>query len=162
MPIGLNIRELALGSVHLIGQIGGNELGLQPSYGLVHIKTPITYRLTAALELEGVRVQGSWKLLIECTCVRCLLPFFTNVTAADWVHVIEIEEGAKCEAEGPSIDLATELREDILLSLPRHPVCSLSRCRLPLDRLLPGTKTAGDCACDSGGSAWKDLDKLVL
>ena len=166
MQITFNIAELQLRPVHLTGQIDVNEIDLEQGDGFVCIKTPITYRLTAALGPQGVRVQGTWKLMMECTCVRCLRPFVTEMSGSDWMLVLEVEEGAWSSDEFLSINLSTEFRDDIFLSLPRHPLCKLNECRLPIERLPSSTRCSNDCISGiggvlAGGGLGKNVDRTV-
>ncbi len=158
MPLKISIRQLEKEDQTLVGELPAAELDLMLEMGVMEATKPLRYRLQAQhLEL-AVLVQGSLRLEIECDCVRCLKRFKHRIELSDWAcHLPLVGEEQVLTVED-SVDLTPFLREDILLSLPQHPLCKMG-CR--------GIKTAAaekPSAGQPGGtpSAWTTLDKLNI
>ena len=160
MPLKLNLRELQTETQDLSGELPVSELSLEPLDPALHLTHPLNYELTATLMGEAVLVQGSLNLPLECDCVRCLKRFKFELELPDFaVHLPLSGEDAVPVADD-SVDLTPFLREDILLTLPQHPLCKPD-CR-GLSQLAAGGASGQTSQTNAGASAWAALNKLKL
>ena len=160
MPLKLNLRELQTETQGLSGELPVSELSLEPLDSALHLTHPLNYELTATLMGEAVLVQGSLNLPLECDCVRCLKRFKFELELPDFaVHLPLSGEDAVPVADD-SVDLTPFLREDILLTLPQHPLCKPD-CR-GLSQLAAGGASGSTSQTSAGASAWAALNQLKL
>lgn len=155
MPLTINVRQLEDGDQTLAGELPVAELELLLDPEVMCATKPLRYRLEAQSIEPALLVQGSLRLDLECDCVRCLKRFTYRIEIPDWACHLTLEGEDKVATVGDFVDLTPFLREDILLSLPQHPLCKLG-CR--------GMKSAVAAAGKPGGtpSAWTTLDKLKI
>ncbi len=160
MPLKVNVRQLEKGDQTLAGELPVAELELMLDPEVMRAPKPLRYRLQAQSMEPAILVQGSLRLDLECDCVRCLKRFTHRIEIPDWACHFTLEGEEKVATVDDSVDLTPFLREDILLSLPQHPLCKPG-CR----GMKPAAAAAGKPA---GGqlvgtpSVWTTLDKLKL
>ncbi|MFA6544683.1 MAG: DUF177 domain-containing protein [Limisphaerales bacterium] len=160
MPLLLNLRQLQTEPLELSGELPVAELDLGGDDRVVHLNHPLAYDLTATNLEDAVLVQGELRLPLECECVRCLARFTQEVAVPDFaVHLPLTGEDAVPVADD-SVDLTPFLREDILLTLPQHPLCKPD-CR-GLSQLAAGGASGQTSQTNAGASAWAALNKLKL
>lgn len=120
---------------------------------------PLCYDLYVQKFDQELLVRGSLSVPIEFTCVRCL---------SQYVKTIEVEEcGLSREVTDSRIDLADELREEIVVLFPDYPRCDLGdeekECildsrYLAVDKPAPdGVKTRPR---DEAPNPWDALDAI--
>jgi uncharacterized protein len=159
MPIIINLIELREHRLTLAGRLPAAELGLDGLDELIHAREPLEYRLQAELMNTSILLQGSWRIVLDCECSRCLKRFRLPLEAPDWACHVPLEGEDKAAQAGESVDLTPFLREDILLMLPQHPSCG-SQCR-GLQSAPPSSETPGGARqTDETSGAWAELNKL--
>ena len=77
----------------------------------------IHYNLFATMTGMDLLVTGTVKLDVVAVCGRCLEEFSMELSVKDVCHLYE-------KAEGQEIDVADDIREDLLLALPLVFKCS--------------------------------------
>jgi uncharacterized protein len=163
MSIRVNIRHLEEHALELEGQSSVHDLDLQSRDELLRFGPPVAYDLRVEKVEQGLLVQGTVSVDIECDCVRCLKAFSRSIVLADWTLHVPLTGAEAAPVEGDCVDLTPFLREDILLALPQHPLCS-DDCQGLLREY--GRKTAKPSGGESRGEAqsspWAELDKLDL
>ena len=160
MPLILNLRQLQTESLELSGALPVAELDFGGEEGVLHFPQPLGYDLTATFMEDAVLVQGELRLPLECECVRCLKRFDFELELPDFaVHLPLAGEDAVTVTDD-CVDLTPFLREDILLTLPQHPLCKPD-CR-GLSQLAAGGASGQTSQTNAGASAWAALNKLKL
>jgi len=107
----------------------------------------VAYRLTAQLLGDELLVRGRVSARFTGMCARCGGPLDVVIGDPELCVSLPVPNGAEF------VDLTSELREAILLSLPTHPVCRAD-CQMPRRQ---ETKESV-----STPSAWAALDQLNL
>jgi uncharacterized protein len=121
-----------------------------------HPDGPLHYDLYVQLVDEMLIVRGTISVEIKGCCARCTQIFSTTVSDSGFLRDYSDLQGAE------EVDITGDLREAILLSLPRFPLCDeeckglCPRCGKDLNE--------GPCGCSEGetGGAWDALDNLSL
>jgi uncharacterized protein len=160
VPLIVNLRRLEEEDAVLRGELPVAELELDTHDEMVHATRPLRYDLTVQLLDDSLLVCGWLKLTLDCQCVRCLKPFQQELELNPWACHLPLEGVESVSFVNDCADLTPYVREDMLLELPRHPLC---RPDCPgLEKL----KTGG--AQNTGGKdeiappVWAELDKLKL
>ncbi len=161
MPIKVNLRHLEDRDLVLEGQLPAVELDIDSRDEMVQAVQPLDYRLEAQQMEGGILVRGRLSLPLDCLCVRCLKPFKYLLELADYsVHLPLIGEEA-VQVVNDCVDLTGQLREDILLEFPQHPLCDQECKGLPwAAERRPEDKSSEQTQPES--SAWAELNKLKL
>jgi uncharacterized protein len=162
MPLTFNIRHLDRGDLRLQGQLSESELGLEQLDELIRVAGPVGYDLEVSCQEQGYLLQGRLWLDLNCECVRCLRSFTLHLDLADWSCLVPTEGEDKVLISNDSVDLTPFLREDIVLSLPQHPLCK-PECR-GLHPTPPSgvNQSSGASQRDDASPAWAELNKLKL
>ncbi len=138
--------------IHQIPEEGLDIEGEEPpsvlnlSEKLFRFESPIRYQLNVMwVGKRGLLFRGRLSVMVRAQCVRSL----------EWFDLPIVVEDFQChreEVRGDEVDLTPEVREDILLLLPSHPV-------LPKTELLKAELPA-----ELGGDdrIWKKLDQLKI
>jgi uncharacterized protein len=121
-----------------------------------HPAGPLNYDLYAQLVDGALIVRGSLSAEMKGCCARCTQIFSTTVSDSgflrDYFDLGEAEE----------VDVTADLREAILLNLPRFPLCDegckglCPQCGADLN------EGACDCSKREEGGAWDALNNLNL
>ncbi len=162
-PLVVFLSQLERGAVFLKGSISIEDLGLEVNDELMHFNRALDYDLEVEVIGEGILAKGGVRIVVDCDCSRCLKPFEYALVFEDWACHLALEGEEKVVIDGDSVDLTPQIREDIVLALPQHPLCD-SNCNG-----LPGAVKSDEgkpSATPSGGpkpnSVWDKLDKLKL
>ena len=156
MPIHINIRHLAKGTVTLEGEVPLDELNLDNADELVKCHSPLKYDLTVDEAGDSLLVSGALEWTFECECARCLKPFSHTVYLSKWLCHLPMEGDDKVSVKCDIVDLTPYAREDMLLDLPQHPLCS-EDCE---GRKFPEQKS--DLGDAEKATPWDVLDSLDL
>ncbi|HUD47832.1 MAG TPA: YceD family protein [Candidatus Baltobacteraceae bacterium] len=156
MPVKVNIRHLEERDIRLKGQLPAAELELGDCDELVHASRPLHYDLTAQRTGSDIVAQGSLELTLDCECARCLKAFTYVVRLDPWTVHVPLEGPEKVAICDDLADLTPQIREDILLEFPQHPLCGADCAGLP-NRSKEKKKGAGQTDVSS---AWSELNKL--
>jgi len=160
MPLIVNLRHLEENDVVLRGELPVDELDLDTRDEMIRVTQPLRHELEVQLLDDSLLIRGSLRLVLECQCVRCLNPFKHELVLDPWACHLPLEGEEKVVIVNDCADLTPYVREDMLLELPRHPLCKPD-CR-GLNKNKP------DKAQNTGGkdesipSPWAELDKLKL
>lgn len=160
MPLIVNLRHLEENDVVLRGELPVDELDLDTRDEMIGVTQPLRHELEVQLLDRSLLIRGSLRLTLECRCVRCLKPFERELELNPWTCHLPLEGEEQVPVVNDCADLTPYVREDMLLELPRHPLCK------PDCRGLEKIKTGN--AKNTGGkdelipSAWAELDKLKL
>ena len=139
-----------------------DELDLQSGDELIRFGAPAEYRLEAQKLERAVLVQGVVQVKVECDCARCLKTFPKWLTLSPWTLHLPLTGPEAVAVQNDCVDLTPHVREDILLALPQHPLCS-SECEGLLREYAGGTKSfPGNGSGEDHTSPWSDLEKLDL
>lgn len=125
---------------------------------------PLRYALRCCMAGRDLVVTGSAKVKLKAECSRCLKESSFELSAKEICHHYE-------EVSDKEIDLGPDLREDVLLALPSHFLCSGS-CK-GLCPSCGADLNEGACSCggkrkrkgedeSDGPSAWDALDRLKI
>lgn len=160
MPLLLNLNQLAAEPLELSGELPAAELDLGREDALLHLIHPLEYDLTAT-DLDGAAlVQGELRLPVDCECVRCLAEFTLDVEVLEFAVHLPLKGDDAVPVVDDCVDLTPFLREDILLTLPQHPLCKPD-CR-GLSQFAAGGASGQTSQTNAGASAWAALNKLKL
>jgi uncharacterized metal-binding protein YceD (DUF177 family) len=157
MPLQVNLRHLEDENLRLRGQLSVAELLLEDHDELVRARLPLRYDLTAQRVGEGILLQGSLELALDCECARCLKPFQRQIKLDAWSAMMPLEGPEKAVVKDDLADLTPCLREDILLEWPQHPLCEADCAGLPNRAKDNKTKSARQT---EDSSVWSKLNKL--
>jgi uncharacterized protein len=157
MALTINIRHLEEKELLLQGELGVEELELEGLDELIHPRQALHYDLRAQKVSQGILVQGTLEMTLECDCARCLRPFPCQIRLHPWMAHLPLEGPEKAAIKDDLADLTPYIREDILLEFPRHPLCGTDCGGLPNQARENKAKGAGLTA---GSSAWSELNKL--
>ena len=160
MPLIVNLRQVRLEPQELCGELPAAELDPGSDDGVVHLNHPLEYDLTASMLEEAILVQGALRLTLDCECVRCLAKLEQIVELPDFAAHLPLEGEDAVAVVDDCVDLTPYLREDILLTLPQHPLCKPD-CR-GLSQLAAGGASGQTTQTNAGASAWAALNQLKL
>ena len=161
MPLVVNLRHLANHNVLLQGELPLAELDLETRDEMIRVNGPVMHDLEAQLLSDELLVRGSLRVALACQCVRCLKPFSFDLHLAEWTCLLPLKGEERVPVHSDCVDLTPQIREDILLAFPQHPVCE-SKCRGLARTEMGQRKLGGRDRTDTNSSAWAALDKLKL
>ncbi|MCS6771228.1 MAG: DUF177 domain-containing protein [Kiritimatiellae bacterium] len=116
---------------------------------------PVRYRLFAQAVSGQLIVRGSVRAFFELQCVRCTEFYSTTIEEMSFLRTYQLSDASE------AVDVTPDLREDILLRLPHHPVCS-SACK-GLCPYCGANLNLGPCSCKPPGDhRWSALDNVKL
>jgi uncharacterized protein len=121
-----------------------------------HPDGPLDYDLYAQVVDGALILRGTLSAPMKGCCARCTQIFSTTVSDSGFLRDYFDLEGAE------EVDVTEDLREAIILNLPRFPLCDESckglcpQCGKDLNE--------GPCGCSEGekGGAWDALNSLNL
>jgi uncharacterized protein len=160
MPLLVNLRQLQTEPQELSGELPVADLALERPDETLHLTHPLEHELTATFMDDAILLQGTLRLPMECDCVRCLKRFPFTLELPDFAAHLPLAGEDAVPVVDDSVDLTPFLREDILLTLPQHPLCKPD-CR-GLSQLAAGGASGTPPQTNAGASAWAALNKLKL
>ncbi len=160
MPLLIRLPDLNDEGLHLEGELPAADLNLQGIDELITPGPPLRYDIEVSKMDDALLVQGMWTIRLGFHCARCLKPFERDVTEPNWACHLPLSGEDAVPVVDETVDLTSQVREDIVLALPQHPGCGDECAGLP---------KAGKVSMASGGTGsgltatdWSDLDKLKL
>jgi uncharacterized protein len=161
MSLSINLRHLESHEIRLKGELPVSEMDLDIQDEMIRLEKPLEYDLEVQRLERALLVQGRLRLPLQCQCVRCLKPFEYKLELKDWTVHIPFQGEERVEVVNDCVDLTPQVREDILLEFPQHPLCKTDCGGLPKADLARAKK--GSTVGQSGeSSAWAELDRLKL
>jgi uncharacterized protein len=162
MPLLLSLAALQKGPIQLSGELSPAELGLETHDPCIEARRPIQYELSAEKIGAEVMVEGRVSTVFDCRCVRCLESFEYRLELDPWSCVLQLEGEDSAPIVHEAVDLTPQTREDSLLALPQHPVCSPDCRGLPIQRSDSSGPEGPSDETRRVPSAWSILDTLKL
>lgn len=162
MPLQINLRHLEQKGLTLKGELPAAELDLEGIDELIHPASALEHELEVERYERSVLVQGVLRLTLACECVRCLKAFERRVELSDWSCLVPLEGDDKALISNDCVDLTPQIREDIVLAFPQHPLCE-PECPGLQTGPAGGLRSTNRPAQVGGmSSAWAELNKLKL
>jgi uncharacterized protein len=158
MALTVNLRHLDADDLRLQGELPVEELELDLRDDLIRTDHPLKYDLEVQKLDNSLLLHGSLELTLTCQCVRCLKSFPYDLRLDDWTAHLPLEGEDKVPISGDFVDLTPQIREDILLEFPQHPLCEAD-CR-GLPNTDSGKSNTSDSTRAEEPSTWSELDKL--
>ena len=150
----VNLRHLEENSVLLEDELTPEELDIGIEDSLIRVKEPLRYQLDVQKMEDGLLVQGTLRLTLNCECARCLKPFRHKLNFERWTAHIPLQGEEKAPIVNDVVDLTPYVREDIVLAFPQRPLCG------PDCKGLPGADAGQKSPLTS--NPWAELNKLKL
>lgn len=160
MAVLINLRQLERNDMRLEGELPAAELDMDGVDELIHLEEPLRYAVDAQKIDQGILVQGTLQVTLECECARCLKAFSQRLELSDWACHLPLEGEDKVSLSNDCVDLTPYIREDILLEFPQHPLCKPECSGLPKKAIVKTKKTGGVGQTKENSSAWAELNKL--
>lgn len=121
----------------------------------IEFKNIIEYQLHVSLVSGGILVAGTLNTIVQCICGRCLKKFGLHFTKIEVCHFYE-------NFHGTELNIAPELREDLLINLPMKFICSQECKGIEYKaEKNTGVKKRNE-SFDQENNPWKELDDLKL
>ncbi|MGO8926218.1 MAG: YceD family protein [Limisphaerales bacterium] len=111
---------------------------------------------------DSLLMHGRLRLNLECQCVRCLKPFQYHVELDGWTCHLPLQGEDCVVAVNDCVDLTPQMREDILLEFPWHPLCDPECSGLPITSIGKSRNSTSPGKTGVDLSAWAKLNKLKL
>lgn len=122
----------------------------------VQVAGDVRYDLYAQRVSEELVVRGTLSTDLNLRCARCAEFFSTTVAVSGFLRAYSASEDVD------SVDIAADMREELLLHVPAFPVCDegcrglCAQCGADLN------KGSCDCATGERPNPWAALDSLDL
>ena len=122
----------------------------------VRVAGDVRYDLYAQRVSEELVVRGTLSVDLDLRCTRCTEFFSTTVAVSGFLRAYSASKDVD------SVDIAADMREDLLLHIPAFPVCD-EGCR-GLCAQCGADLNKGSCGCGTGErpNPWAALDSLDL
>ncbi len=150
----VNVENLPPEGLERQGYVSAEELEF-PADERFSLAREVHVDLFISCVKKGILCQGRINAQLSCTCDRCLTSYHSAVALSDICHLFE-------DFAEDILDLTYAVREDILLAVPQHNLCSTS-CR-GLCPMCGQNLNEHDCGCSrSSGETpdvWRALDQL--
>ena len=163
MPLKVNLKSLETVPKEYRGQLSLDELDMDTQDELIRAIAPMKYCFSAEFREKGsILLLGTTEQSFRCECAWCLKPFEKTVLLSPWRRLVLLKGENAAIIDNNCVDLTPILREDMFLSLPRHPLCA-EDCR----GMAASRKAVSDFPKDwhqveEKSSAWTALDRLNL
>jgi uncharacterized protein len=161
MSLVVNLRHLEAHNISLEGELSARELDIDTRDEMIRVVQPLRYEIEAQKLDKSLLLRGELRLTLDCQCVRCLKPFHHALALENWTCHVPLAGDDAAPVVSDCVDLTPHIREDILLELPRHPVCD-PECRGLKPPNTGKGKKRGAGRTEKESSAWAELDKLKL
>jgi uncharacterized protein len=162
MPILINLHAVEKETIAIEGELPVEDLDIKMTDDVIRLSKPMTYSLNVEWLHGAILATGHLQLPLDCTCVRCLKAFVLKLDLAGWACHLPLEGEDSVSIEGHSVDLTPFVREDIVLSLPQHPLCEPECPGLLSVQLDTVAKPSGEHPEGEAVSPWAELGKLKL
>ncbi len=162
MPLIFNIRHLEEKNLQLQGELTAAELEVEALDELIRVTKPLTYNLEAQQMETAILVRGHVRLELDCECARCLKPFQDAIDLPDWACHLALEGEDKVSVVNDCVDLTPQIREDMVLAFPQHPLCNPDCAGLVKNQNNLEKSPGAAPKTEAPSSAWAALDKLKL
>lgn len=151
----IEIDKIPEQGLHLEGAEPKEVLELESSAEF-HADGPLNYDLYAQMVDDGLLVRGTLSASMKGCCARCTQIFSTTVCDSGFLRDYFDLQGAE------EVDVTDDLREAIILNLPRFPLCD-EACK-GLCPQCGQDLNGGPCGCtdQEKGGAWDALNSLNL
>ena len=159
MSLVVNLRHLAVENLLLQGELALRELDIDTKDEMLRVALPVWYDLEVQKLEKSLLVRGRLRVTLDCQCVRCLKPFQHRLELDAWTCHLDLEGEERVAVDNDCVDLTPHIREDILLELPRHPLCS-AECPGVAKAYIGKPKPGSASQTEPSLSAWAALDKL--
>jgi uncharacterized protein len=162
MPLNINTVKLDNVGIRRDGQLTPAELDLEkiPSQGEILSISNVSYSFQTSMVSGCLLVSGTLDAVVECVCGRCLDSFELKLSNVETCHYYD-------DLHADEIDVAPDLREDILIAIPSGPLCSedcaglCPACGANRNREACDCETARTAARnEDGNNPWSALDAL--
>ena len=160
MSLQVNLRHLEEHNLHLEGRLPVSELDINLRDEVVQLTQPLEYSLDVQKLDDGLLVQGSLHLRLQCQCVRCLKSFEYALELNPWTCHIPLQGEESVPINNDCVDLTVPVREDILLEFPQHPLCERDCDGLRSARAGKSKTSSSIGLPEQGSPAWNELNKL--
>ena len=161
MSLVVNLRHLAKHNVVLQGELPARELDIDTRDDVIRVAQPLRYDAEVQELDKNLLLRGELRLMLDCQCVRCLKPFQHPLVIENWTCHVPLDGEDAARVVNDCVDLTPYVREDILLELPRHPLCDPECRKLQRPSSVKANKS-GTNLTRKDSSAWAELDKLKL
>ena len=161
MSLVVNLRHLAKHNVVLQGELPARDLDIDTRDDVIRVAQPLRYDAEVQELDKSLLLRGELRLTLDCQCVRCLKPFQHPLVIENWICHVPLDGEDAATVLNDCVDLTPFVREDILLELPRHPLCD-PECRGLQRPSSVKAKKSGAGLTGKDSSAWAELDKLEL
>ncbi len=161
MSLVVNLRHLANHNLFLQGELPVRGLDIDTRDEVIRVAQPLRYDAEVQKLDQSLLLRGALRLTLDCQCVRCLKPFQHPLVIANWTCHVPLDGEDAAPVVNDCVDLTPYVREDILLELPRHPLCG-PECRGLQRPSSVKAKKSGAGLTGKDSSAWAELDKLEL
>jgi uncharacterized metal-binding protein YceD (DUF177 family) len=160
MPLLIRLPDIKEDGLRLTGELSAAELQLEGLDELLTATEPLSYDLEASLMDGALLVQGGWAIRLCFHCARCLRPFEREIGEPNWACHMPVSGEGAVPVVDETVDLTSQVREDIVLALPQHPGCGDECAGLPKTGAL--TVNSGGSGVGLTATDWSELDKLKL
>ena len=151
----IDVQQLGAEGAWYAGTEPAQLLEMEPG-ATVRPDGPVAFDVMAQLAGLELVVQGTLRVPLACRCNRCTEMFSTSLTISDFLCARELSTGQE------RVDLADDVREEVLLRLPHYPLC-LPACR-GLCPQCGQNLNRGPCRCAASPAEglWAALQGLTL
>ena len=161
MSLVVNLRHLESKDLVLKGELPAADLDFDERDETIRITQPLHHDIEVQKLDKSLLLRGRLTLMLDCQCVRCLKPFKQELRMGNWVCDVPLEGEESAVISNDCVDLTPYIREDILLTLPQHPLCD-PQCKGLSQGVVAGgkPKKKGAGRTKDIASTWAELDKL--
>lgn len=152
--VKLSLSRLEKENIQIDGVFDDGFLELEKD-GMISVISPVNYQFEAQLHASGVVIQGSASVKIAGQCGRCLENVEQDVETE---YTLMLDELGNAD----EIDVADEIREELLLAFPVNIICSDDCLGLCPECGTNLNKKSCKCAdnAPAAPSPWDALDQL--
>jgi uncharacterized protein len=162
MPVIINIKHLENGVKQYQGRLELEHLEIDTQDELIRPSSDLEYHLSAEILDKNILIRGDVRLKFHFECSRCLTPFEKETHLETWSQLIPFHGAEAIPVDNDCIDLTPFLREDMLLSLPQHPLCAKDCRGINISAEKATESPSVQTELEKKPSAWSALDKLHL
>ena len=163
MSLKVNLKSLETGPKEYRGRLSLDDLDMDTQDELIRAIAPMKYCFSAEFREAGsILLSGTIEQSFRCECARCLKPFEKTVLLSPWRRLVLLKGESAAIIDKDCVDLTPALREDMFLSLPRHPLCAEDCRGMAASRKSDSDFPRDRPQAEGKSSAWTALDRLNL